>query len=171
MWHVQDSQVFANPWLTRVGDELWFYYASNGRAHSTGTAAEGVDKHSGIYRATMRLDGFVSVDGGYTGGEFTTPPLLVGGVQAGELVLNCDGSAGGWVQVEVQDVSCRALAGFTLEESVAVIGNSVQHRVRWNHKRRLSEAEMISDGQPVRFRFVMRAMALYAFQIEEYIES
>lgn len=163
---MQDSQVFANPWLTRVDNELWFYYAGIARAHSTAVAAEGVEKHSGIYRATLRLDGFVSVDAGYTGGEFTTPPLLVGGAHAGELVLNCDGSAGGWLQVEVQDVACRPLDGFTLQEFVTVTGNSVHRRVKWSGRRCLSEAGVISDGQPVRLRFVMRGMALYAFQVD-----
>ena len=55
-----DSQVFANPWLTRVGDELWFYYSGTARKHSGGMApqdlAPGADKLSGIYRASMRLE-------------------------------------------------------------------------------------------------------------------
>ena len=52
--------MFANPWLTRVGDELWFYYSGTARKHSGGMApqdlAPGADKFSGIYRASMRLE-------------------------------------------------------------------------------------------------------------------
>ena len=108
--------------------------------------------------------GFVSVDGGYSGGEFTTPPLLTAG---GELRLNCDGGAGGWLQVEVQDVGCRPLAGWTIADADAVTGNAVEKRVSWGGGERKLLGEATEPGRAVRLRFVMRDIKLYAFQICE----
>lgn len=109
-------------------------------------------------------DGFVSIDSGYSGGEFTTPPLQTAG---GELLLNCDGGAGGWLQVEVQDVGCRALPGWTLADADAVTGNAVEKRVSWGGGQRRLLGEATAAGRPVRLRFVLRDIKLYAFQVCE----
>ena len=60
-------------------------------------AAEG-EIRTALGRAVMRLDGFVSVDAGYEGGEFTTPLIRFAG---NRLELNVDASAGGCVRVKL----------------------------------------------------------------------
>ncbi len=148
------GRIFANPWLIPMGDQLWLYYSGTGRTHSErkSPAAD-----TGIFRASLRLDGFVSADAGYGGGEFTTPPLTFEGDR---LELNLDGSAGGWLKIEIQDAQGRALSGFGLTEADAVRGNSTAKSVSWRGSGNLTE---ITDV-PVKLRFVMRDIKLYAFQ-------
>ena len=150
------GMLFANPWLIPMGDELWMYYSGTSRRHIPG---EG-DKPalSAIHRAVMRLDGFISVDAGYGGGEFTTPPLQFEGNSLG---LNLDGSAGGWLKVEIQDEHSRPIEGFSLNDSDTMRGNSTAKPVTWNGKQELNSLANL----PVRFRFVMRDMKLYSFKL------
>jgi len=150
------GMIFANPWPVPMGDELWLYYAGIGHTHSD----KQIDpKNGGIFRATLRRDGFVSADAGYSGGEFTTPPLQFGGAR---LELNCDGGAGGWLKVEIQDADYQPLPGYALADAVAVVGNSTCKPVTWTNRDTVDKLL----GQPVRLRFVMRDMKLYAFQFK-----
>jgi hypothetical protein len=154
------GMIFANPWLLPVGDELWFYY--NGTPRSHGPLPPGVDEESfarrtGIFRASMRRDGFVSADAGYAGGELTTPLLAFEG---NRLELNCDGSAGGWLQVEILDAEDRPIPGYSLADSDDVRGNGLSKRVTWKGNGNVGPLA----GQLVRLRFAMRGMKLFALQ-------
>jgi hypothetical protein len=108
-------------------------------------------------RAIYRLDGFMSLDAGYDGGQFVTPPLVYTG---DHLELNFDGSAGGWAKVELQHADGNPLAGFSEKDSGKVVGNSVAKTVAWGGKSDLSWLR----GKPVKLRVVMRDAKLYAFQ-------
>lgn len=146
------GMLFANPWLIPVGDELWLYCMGTDRRHND----KGGTSQSGVFRASMRMDGFVSLDAGYGGGEFATPPVVFDGRR---LELNFDGSAGGWAKAEIQDESGRPLPGFSLDDCEPVLGNAVRKGVRWSGGD-LSKAA----GRPVRLRFFMRDAKLYAMQ-------
>ena len=152
---IRSGMLFANPWLIPVGNELWLYYA--GMAHNHAAAPDDVGRSSSLFRARMRRDGFVSADAGYGGGQFITPVLQFGG---NRLKLNLDGSAGGWLQVEIQDADGQPVPGFRLTEADPVVGNAIGKPTTWKGKSDLSEL----IGKPVRLRFVLRAMKLYAFQ-------
>ena len=152
---VHSGMIFANPWLIPVDDELWFYYA--GMAHNHGADPNDVGRSSSLFRAHIRRDGFVSADAGFSGGQFITPVLQFEG---NCLELNLDGSAGGWIQVEIQDADGQPLPGFGLTEADPVVGNAIRKIVTWQSKDDLSELV----GKPIRLRFVLRAMKLYAFQ-------
>jgi hypothetical protein len=139
-------------------EEIWFYYGVSDHTH--GNYDPGRDKFLGtITRARMRLDGFVSVDAEYTGGEFTTPLLLFSGNQ---LSLNTDTSAGGHVRVEIQNASAQPLAGFSADECDPINGNFIQKVVSWHGNSPLQAWA----GKPVRLRFVMRDAKLYSFKFE-----
>ena len=156
---LSSGMVFASPWPVPMGDELWLYYCGTGRTHSRTHSGKQIDpkNNSGIFRATLRRDGFVSADAGYGGGEFTTPALQFGGTR---LELNCDGGAGGWLKVEIQDEDYQPLPGYSLAEAVAVVGNSTCKPVMWTNRDTVDKLL----GEPVRLWFVMRDMKLYAFQ-------
>jgi hypothetical protein len=154
------GMLFANPWLLPVGDELWLYYAGTPRSHGAmpaGTCEQDFAQRTGIFRASLRRDGFISADADYDGGELTTPLLTFAGDR---LRLNCDGSAGGWLQVEVLDAEGRPSAGFRLEEADGLRGNGLDKLVTWKGSPHIGALA----GQPVRLRFVMRGMKLYAFE-------
>lgn len=148
------GMLFANPGLIPAGDELWLYYAGVGSDHR---GQQGDRSHGGIFRARLRRDGFVSADAGYAGGEFTTPLLTFAGTR---LELNLDGSAGGWLQAEILTPEGQPVPGYSLSECDVIRGNAVRKPVTWKERQEVTGLA----GQPVRLRFVMRSMKLYAFQ-------
>lgn len=149
--------VLPNP--VRMGDELWIYYAGNNRDHNgvIDPASPGGKQQSGIARAVLRLDGFVSADVGLDGGTLTTPPVRFRGDR---LELNVETSGGGAVEVELLDTDGLPIAGFSRSEARAVNGNSVRMPVTWRGTGDVSQLV----GTPIRLRFHMRDCRLYAFQ-------
>ena len=149
--------VWAMPNPIQMEDELWIYYSGMNRDHDGIVDPMAGKLLSGIGRAVMRLDGFVSVDAGYGGGELVTPPVRFEGTQ---LELNLDTGGGGSAKVELQDHLGRPIAKFAESDASYVCGNSVRMPVRWGDRTHVGEL----SGQPVRIRFVMRDCKLYAFQ-------
>ena len=120
-----------------------------------------------LERMTLRTDGFVSVNAGYSGGELVTKPLVF---QGDNLVLNFATSAAGSIRVEIQDAKGNPLPGFALEESPLIWGDEIEHTVIWER----SHAKATSDkplarivGKPVRLRFVMKDADLYSLRFRQ----
>ncbi len=111
-----------------------------------------------IHRAIQRVDGFVSIDTPYTGGSFTTKPLVFEG---NRLVLNIDTDATGYAQVEIRDENNKPIPGFTLEDAIYVNGDFINKEVEW-----LTKGTDVSEleGRTVRLHFVMRGTKLYAME-------
>jgi len=154
--------VWAMPDPVRIGDELWIYYVGSNRDHDgyiDAAAAEG--RHlTGISRAVLRLDGFVSADADYAGGEITTPLIKFSGKR---LELNVDTSGGGSVIVELLDENDKPIPGLSKDDATPVNGNSVRMSVRWGDRADVSTLA----GKPLRLRFHMRDCKLYAFRFAD----
>lgn len=152
--------VWALPDPVRMGDELWIYYAGTNFDHAGNVdpAADG-KKQTGISRAVLRLDGFVSADAGPAGGVLTTPPIRFTGRR---LELNADAS-GGSLLVELLDEQGKPLAGCTKPDADVIQSDLVRVPVRWA----VGEDVSRFAGQPVRIRFHMRNCKLYAFQFRD----
>ena len=149
--------VWAMPNPIRMGDELWFYYSGTNRDHD-GLLDPAAKGHlSGIGRAVLRLDGFVSADAEYAGGEIITPIIRFAGKR---LELNLDTGGGGSVRVEVQDAYGTPIGGYTEGEASFICGNSVRLPASWGENRDIGGLA----GKPIRLRFVLRDCKLYAFQ-------
>ena len=143
--------------MIRRGDEIYQYYT--GFFHSHGEYVNWPE-HRGmgaIHRVVQRLDGFVSADAAYTGGELTTPPIVFEGER---LELNVNASALGEVRVEIQDSDGKALQGFSAADCDPVHGNHVHEIISWQGDPDVSGL----SGKPVQLRFVMRAAKLYGFR-------
>ena len=149
--------VWAMPNPIRMGDELWIYYVGINTGENGIVDPLAERKLTGIDRAVLRLDGFVSADAGYGGGEMVTPPIRFEGRR---LELNVDTGAGGSVRVELQDEKGRPVPGYTAKEATFICGNSVRMPVSWGERQEVSEL----PGKPTKIRFVMRDCKLYAFQ-------
>jgi hypothetical protein len=108
-------------------------------------------------RFTLRTDGFASVHAGADPGEMITRLLRFTG---DELEVNYSTSAGGSLQVEVQDESGRPIPRFELENCVPLVGDSIGQVVRWKGNPGLGQLA----GQPVRLRFVLQDADLFAIQ-------
>lgn len=141
--------------MLRVGDEIWMYYTGFDFTHGAYTPES---RHKGVIsRLVQRMDGFVSADAAYEGGELTTVPIRFSG---SHLFLNIDTGALGFARVEIQDGRGRPLPGFRADDCKRINGNFIRHEVHWNGK---SDVGSLS-GQVVRLRFVMRSTKLYSYQ-------
>jgi len=111
----------------------------------------------GMEVAIHRLDGFVSIDAGPSGGELVTPPIQFEG---NRLNLNIDCGAMGEAWVEIQDAHARPISGYSFNESVSVDRNGIAQEVWWQKGPDVSELA----GQPIRLHVKMRSAKLFAFQ-------
>lgn len=110
-----------------------------------------------IRRGVLRTDGFVSIRAGYAPGELLTKPLMFDG---GKLLINYATSAVGSVRVEIQDPEGRPFPGHTLDEADEVYGDHTERAVTWHNR---SDVRALV-GQPVRLRFVLKDVDLYALR-------
>jgi hypothetical protein len=149
------GSMYAAYGLTRSGNDLYLYYTAHDVTHGAYVARGFLGGI--ISRARYRLDGFMSLDAGYEGGEFTTPPLERGGDR---LDLNFDGSAGGEARVEILDAAGRPVPGYSGESAARITGNGVAKPVLWRGR---AELAGIPPG-PIRLRVALRDAKLYAFQ-------
>ena len=110
-----------------------------------------------LRRATLRMDGFVSVDGPYRGwGEFTTVPLLFRGAT---LELNCRTGGGGSIAAELLEASGTPIPGFEMADCREMQGDTISGKVEW------SGGDLVQlRGRPLRLRVRMRDSELYAFR-------
>ena len=138
--------------------ELWLYYWG-GRyrvpPHSGAAARDRLDTGA-VCLARLRMDGFVSLKGGVEWGSVLTRPLVVDGQR---LHINVD-SWRGRVRTEVLGASDgRPIPGYTCDESIPAVIDSIDEPVRWKNRTDLSDLK----GQTVRIRFLLWQAELYAF--------
>ena len=112
---------------------------------------------SHLRRYTIRLDGFVSVQAPYAGGEVITRPLVFAG---NELSINFSTSAAGSVRVEIQDAGGKPIPEYRLKDCPEIIGDHVDRTIRWKSRPDIG----VLAGKPVRLRFVMQDADIYSFQ-------
>jgi len=142
--------------MLRAGDYLYQYYGAYAVTHGLPEAHQKMPIGC-ICAVRQRLDGFVSADAAWGGGELVTPPIVFTGKR---MVLNVDASAMGACQVGVLDAAGKEVPGFTVDACDVIRGNAVEKVVTWKGSSDLTAL----SGQPVRLRFVMRAAKLFAFQ-------
>lgn len=110
-----------------------------------------------IRRYTLRLDGFVSVNAGWKGGELITRPLKFSGDR---LDINFATSAAGDIRVEIQDPDGEPISGYSLKDCAEIFGDEIDRTVHWENG---SDVSRLS-GRTVRLRFVLKDADLYAFR-------
>jgi hypothetical protein len=108
----------------------------------------------------QHLDGFVSADAAWAGGDLVSPPIVFAGKR---LVLNLNASAMGACKVGLQDAAGQNIAVFSVEDCEVLCGNSLAASVIWKGSGDVSALA----GKPVRLRFALRAAKLFAFQFTE----
>lgn len=129
-----------------VGDRLYFYVS--GRAGKEGVRASGV-MSTGL--ATLRRDGFASMEAGAAGGVLTTRPVRFTG---SHLFVNVD-SVEGDLRVEALDAAGRVVA-----RSLPIRVDNTLQAVAWK-----SGGLAALAGKPARFRFHLRHARLYSFWV------
>lgn len=138
-----------------VGDKLHFYYS--GRAGSPGQGATR-DGGGSTGLATLRRDGFASMDTPAHGGTLTTRPVRFTGTR---LFVNADLPAGATLRAEVIGEDGKALPGLSAADCVPATGDATKTPIKWRNE--LAAAA----NRPVRVRFHATAGRLYAFWVSK----
>ena len=144
----------------RVGDKLYVYYRGFSRRHKP----YGPPKYKDSYEAgalglaTLRADGFASLAAGFDGGRATTKPIVFEG---SSLLLNAKADAHARVSVEILDKHGKPIPGYTADDCLPMIVDSVDHAVAWKEKKGVGELA----GRPVALRFHLVNARLYAYRV------
>ena len=149
-----------------VGDAIRLYYGGMGHTHGhpmyhEGKEASGIK--TGIGLATLRLDGWVSIDSGEQEGTLTTKPLIFEAkevVEGTKLVINAKAPRGS-VVAEILDESDKPVSGFVKADCDSFRGDAIRHTVTWRGESDMRELA----GKTVRLRFHLRNAKLYSFAL------
>jgi hypothetical protein len=141
-----------------VDGKLRFYYWGTRRADKR----DGSKKitwlmHIGI--ATLRRDGFVSLNASGQPGTVTTRPLTFCG---SKLFVNAEADNGGYVKAAVLTSKNEALENYTLSHCLPVTTDATRAPVTWKS----GENIPLPEGKHVRLKFELKNAKLYSFWIE-----
>lgn len=124
----------------------------NDREYSVyGTEAYYAGPDSRLRRFAYRVDGFVSVHSGTSGGALLTKPLRFDGKK---LELNVATGKSGSVQVELQTKDGKTI------QSESINGDSINQIVKWKNGANVSDLA----GKPVRLKFTLKDADLYSLR-------
>ena len=126
------------------------------RRHGPYEGPDNTDAPICVGLATLRADGFASLDASFDGGEAITTPWLVEG---GDLVLNakCDY---GEIRVELMDEADHPLPGYGLDDCVPLRADGTALTVHWKEHPNLAGAA----GKTVRLRLALKNARLYSYR-------
>lgn len=147
-----DGMVFTPNHPLVEGDTIKLYYGGFDVTHG----AQGGNAAIGL--ATLRKDGFASLDAHSEEGAITTTPIDGPG---GVLSVNYR-AKGGWLKAEVLDAKGDVVPGYERDACTPLTGDEVIAKVSWGDRKELPET-----GGPLQVRFTLRNAALYSFKTDE----
>jgi hypothetical protein len=152
-WHWGNVQSAGGCCLV-VGDKLYFYHSGRSRTPQAGQTR---DTAGCTGLATLRRDGFASLDADQAGGTLITRLVRFAGKQ---LCVNADTKAGDLL-VEVLDERGQVVAGFGRDDCVPIRADKTMQGVTWKTRPDLADVA----SKPVKLRFHLKAGRLYAFWV------
>lgn len=110
--------------------------------------------------ATLRLDGFASIDASYDGGTITTVPFELAGA---ELHVNakCDF---GRISAELLDDGYRPIPGYAADDCIAVSADATDQVIRWRGE--VAGRPLSAIAAPARIRFHLANSRLYSYWLQ-----
>jgi hypothetical protein len=142
-WNYANVQSAAGGCLV-MGDQLYFYLSARGKGQVTGLA-------------TLRRDGFASMDAEADGGTLTTRILMFKGKYP---FVNLDAPQGE-LRAELLDAGGQPIDPFTRENCLPIHGDHTAAPIQWTGASDLSAVA----GKEVRLRFHLKSGKLYAFWV------
>ncbi|MCK5105013.1 MAG: hypothetical protein KAR17_19455 [Cyclobacteriaceae bacterium] len=143
----EDGMIFCAPMFNH-GDKTLIYYSGWDNSHDSKER-----RRSGIGLATLRLNGFVSLDATVTGNVTTHTIKNAGGL----LLVNVNAD-GGSLRAELLDAGGNQISGYSMNDCIPIQSNDISEIVRWkNH------VELPYGKQEFRIRFQMENASLYGF--------
>jgi len=144
-----------------INDLIYFFYAGLDDKHWWDWTGDPPKKDpnakppkQGIGLATLRRDGFVSINAGAKGGTMTTRPFVFLG---DTLVLNADASKGS-VSVEALGSDGKPIKGFTRDNSVKLTTDNIRHKLAWKGHKDLHQLQ----GRPIQLRFHLKQARIFS---------
>lgn len=147
------GQVYPHHATLVVGDEIRFYYTGISGRHWDTYHKDESDHAVGM--ATLRLDGFVSVEADIEGTLTTKPLIFLGDT----LVVNAN-AEGGSLVVEAVDSKGQVVAGFAAADCTPITTDSVRHIVTWKEN---ADCHLL-QARPIRLRFHLKQSKPYSFE-------
>ncbi|MGV8093551.1 MAG: hypothetical protein AB2L24_16955 [Mangrovibacterium sp.] len=138
-----------------MGDKIWFPYCAYSGIAPNGT--KGMYTGASIGMATLRRDGFASMENHKGKGYLLTRPVTFNGRY---LFVNVD-CPDGELRVEILDESNKVIAPFTMKKCVPVSTDKTLQMIEWEDGTDLSGLK----GQAVKFRFQLAKGKLYSFWV------
>lgn len=138
-----------------LDDQLVFPYTGTSGISPGGK--RGMYTGASIGLATLRRDGFASMDAGEKPGTLTTRPIKF---QGEHLFVNFSAPQGE-LRVEVLTLENKNYGPFTAEKCIPLRGDSTRQRVTWNGAESLARA----SNKNVKLRFTLTNGSLYAFWV------
>lgn len=145
-----DDAIVDSASLVVVGDEIRMYYNGYDELHDY------LPYYGSIGMATLRKDGFASLDADEVPGEVLTCRFT--GV-SGVMQVNSD-PRGGAVRVEVLDGDGRVIPGYGRDDCEPLTADGVRQTVAWKARK-----ELPADAGAVRFRFLLERARLFSFMV------
>lgn len=146
--------------IVEMGDELYLYYQGADRIKKTDYTDRSGYWH--LCLATIRKDGFVSLDSQGDGFVLTVPVECPGG----RLHINAQTKSGGRIRVAVRRGDGardgEAVDDRAFQDSVEFTGDSTDHVMEW----RVGGNQDQLKGQSVRFHFWLNDASLYSYWFE-----
>ena len=133
------------------GDTIKVWYGGFDQMHDYNYAIT----HGAIGLATLRKDGFASLDAVATTGTVLTKALSGAG---GALQVNYQANTGGSLKVEVCDVNYNVLSGYSQADCVPLTSGSITQAVTWT-----AHTQLPTGISLLRLRFVLQNASLYSF--------
>lgn len=140
-----------------VGDKLYVYYRGMAQRHKPYEGKDTGLTGGGIGLATLRVDGFASLNATYEGGRVTTALFLT---QGNELHINAKADVG-QLRAEVLDEQSLPIPGFTRDDSEPMHADSCNFVMRWKETASLGKLR----GRPLRLRFYLENTRLYSYHL------
>jgi hypothetical protein len=138
--------------LVVMDDKIVFLYAGSPNPH--------ISSHKwDIGLATLRKDGFVSMDAGDREGTLLTQPI---NFKSGKLHINAAVSNGGYVKAELLDNDGKVIDGYSAKECKAFKRDSIDAVLAWNKKNTLPA----TDSKGLKLRFLLKNAKLYSFAVK-----
>jgi hypothetical protein len=142
-----DGMLFCAP-LFNHGDKTLIYYGGWDNSHNS------KERHSGIGLATLRLNGFVSLEAGQ---ELATVSTRAIQNADGPLLVNADANKGS-IRAELIDAYGNTIPGYSIEDCIPIDDDEIVQIVRWKKHSELPKKENI-----LRIKFEMTNTKLYGF--------
>ncbi|MEN8230018.1 MAG: hypothetical protein ABFS38_17795 [Bacteroidota bacterium] len=143
-----DGMIFCAPMFNH-GENTLIYYGGWDNSHDSQEP-----RRSGIGLATLRNNGFVSLDAGLKPGSVTTHTMHN---VHGPLLVNVDASEGS-LRAELLDAEGTPISGYTMRDCLPVQTNGISQWVQWrNH------SELPETTKALRIRFQLEKASLYGF--------